>query len=132
MKFASLLILLTLLFSCSDNSSHSLSASDSLVIQIKSVESGNSFKKVSTTNKNAIKKLAQFVEESKSEEHECGTEGSLLFYSKETVVKEILFAYSKEGCQHFSWKEGEVMHDVKMSNEASDFLKGLAEGNSWY
>ena len=133
MKIFSLLSICFLLISCSVNSSHSLLSSDSLVIQFKPIPSGGLAKTVTTTEPNAIKKIVQFVEEGKSEEFQCGTEGSLLFFNKETVKREILFAFSKSGCQHFIWNdEQHVTHDVKMSNEAAAFLKGLAEGTNPY
>lgn len=133
MKSILFIALFLLLMSCSNKGDIAVSSSDSLVIQYKSIPSGEVLKTVTTAEPNAIKKLAQFVEEGKSEEFKCGTQGSLIFFNKGTVKREVLFAFSKSGCQHFIWNdEHQVMHDVKMSNEAAAFLKGLAEGTNPY
>lgn len=129
---SSIFIVVLFLVSCENNSHLSLSSSDSLVIVFNNAGADDVSKRLSTTDRKAINKLARFVETGKAKEHTCSNEGSLLFYQGSAVLKEIHFAYVKDGCRRFYWEDEKAKHDVKMSNEAADFLKGLAEGQSWY
>lgn len=122
-----------LLISCSNNSaiSKKLSGCDSLIINFTDSSSGAVVRSVETTEITAIKKLRQFVNGKKAEDFKCGYNGNLLFFEKGKLVSDISFNYA-EGCRHFLLSVEEKLASTNMSNEAADFLKGLAEGRDWY
>ena len=128
----SLFIISAFIFSCTNKFSNVLSSSDSLAIQFKSIESGTVVKTVSTSNEKAISKLAQFIEDDGAKEYQCPQEGSLRFYKKGILIGDVSFNYSQKDCRHFLQTQGETLKATKMNDEAADFLKGLAEGKSWY
>ena len=127
-----LLISSIFLVSCSNSSNNPLASSDSLAIQFKSIQSGEVIKMVSTRDEKAIRKLADFINSKADKEYKCSYDGMLSFYSNGMPVGHISFNYSQQGCHHFSQTQGDTIKTTKMSNEAADFLKGLAEGKSWY
>ena len=54
------------------------------------------------------------------------------FYIKGMLVGDVSFNYSDKDCRHFLQVDGELPKPTKMNDEAAAFLKGLAEGKSWY
>ena len=126
---AAVVILFT---ACSNSNNNSLAASDSLVIQFKSIQSGDIIKTVSTRDEKAIGKLTDFIENDESKQYQCPQEGVLLFYIKGMLVGDVSFNYSDKDCRHFLQVDGELPKPTKMNDEAAAFLKGLAEGKSWY
>jgi len=131
MKY-SLSIISIFILSCSNQRSDALSSSDSLAIHFKSPQSGTLLKTVNTKDEKAIRKLAGFIENDESKQYQCPQEGVLLFYTKGILVGDVSFNYSQKDCRHFLQVDGELPKPTKMSDEAADFLKGLAEGKSWY
>ena len=128
----SLFIITIFVLSCSNKSSRVLSSSDSLAIQFKSSQSGTILKTVSTTDEKAIRRLADFIGNDESKQDQCPQEGVLHFYTKGMLVGDVSFNYSDKDCRHFLQVDGELPKPTKMNDEAAAFLKGLAEGKSWY
>ena len=89
-------------------------------------------KTVTTTEKNAIKKLVHYVDNTTTATYKCGYDGNLLFYKKGVLTGDVSFNYSGEGCHHFMMMVDGNLTPGTMSNEAADFLKSLAEGRGWY
>ncbi len=134
MKFLFSAAVIFLLISCSSKSaiSKKLNGSDSLVINFNTPQTNNIEKTVTTTERNAIKKLTQYVDSKTAEAYKCGYDGNLLFYKQGPLVGDISFNYSGEGCHHFIQLIDDKLTPTAMSNEAADFLKSLAEGKGWY
>ncbi len=134
MKAFLLFVVLAIFFSCSNNSaiSKKLSDSDSLIINFTAPASDSIVKTVVTTEPKAIKKLIQFVNAKEAEQYKCGYDGELLFFSKGNTVSAVAFKYAEEECRHFLLDVDGKLQSTKMSNEAVNFLKGLAEGRNWY
>lgn len=120
--------------SCGSNStiSNQLSGSDSLVINFNTPQSNTIAKTMNTTEDKAIKKLIRFTDGKAGEAYKCGYDGNLMFYKKGTLVGDVSFNYSGDGCHHFMMSIKDELTPTTMSNEAADFLKSLAEGKGWY
>ena len=133
----------TLLFACvvmlfcccggpGSDISKQLSGSDSLVINFNTPQTNSIEKTVATTEKTAIKKLINYVDSKTSEAYKCGYDGNILFYKKGTVLGDVSFNYSGDGCHHFIMSIKDELTPTTMSNEAASFLTSLAEGKGWY
>ena len=112
--------------------SKQLSGSDSLVINFNTPQSNTIAKTMSTTEDKAIKKLIRFTDGKAGEAYKCGYDGNLMFYKKGTLVGDVSFNYSGDGCHHFIMLLNDKLTPTAMSNEAADFLKSLGEGKGWY
>jgi len=87
---------------------------------------------VNTTERKAIRRLLQFVDSKETEQYKCGYDGTMTFFIQGKLVLPVVFKYSEEGCRHFLLDDDNKLRSTKMSNEAADFLKSLAEGRNWY
>ncbi len=119
--------------SCSENSdvTKKLSGCDSLVINFFEPQSDIISKSVATADEKAINRVSEFVSAKETEAYKCGYSGSLHFYERGKMVSDVSFNYS-EGCRHFLLDVKGKLTSTMMSNEAADFLKGLAEGKDSY
>lgn len=128
------LLLSIALIACTGNQSEvsrQLAGADSVQIQFNAPQSNLVEKAVSATDKNAIKKLKQFVEGKPAEAYKCGYTGNLQFFANGKIAGDFSFN-TTEGCRHFiQLKDGQLQPTV-MSNEAADFLQSLGEGRGWY
>ena len=134
MKIFLLFSVIAFLTACTGNSAVStqLSGSDSLVINFTALQSDSIIKSVTTTDEKAITKISRFADGKPSEEFKCGYNGNLVFFSKGKLLNAVSFNYSEAGCIHFLISiEGKLV-STRMSSEAADFLKSLAEGKEWY
>lgn len=122
------------ILSCSQNTavSKKLSGCDSLVINFNDLQTGSTTRTVNTTSKQAINRLSEFVSARETELFKCGYDGNMLFFEKGKMVSDVSFNYSLEDCRHFMLVADEKLTSTKMSNEAADFLKSLAEGKNVY
>ena len=123
-----------LLISCGNTSaiSKQLSGSDSLVINFNVPQTSNIQNTLTTTEKTAIKKLANYVDSKTAEAYKCGYDGNLMFYKKGTLEGDVSFNYSGDSCHHFIMLLNGELTPITMSNEAADFLKSLSAGKTWY
>ncbi|MEO6612568.1 MAG: hypothetical protein ABIT05_14190 [Chitinophagaceae bacterium] len=134
MKIFAFFVLLSGIFSCTGNgpgATNQLAGSDSLVINFNTPQTNNIEKTLTTTENKAIKKLAAYVDGKAAEVYKCGYNGNLLFYKKGIITGDVSFNYTA-GCRHFLQSVEGKLASTSMSNEAADFLKGLAEGRDWY
>ncbi len=123
----------SLLLSCNNPSlSKKLKGSDSLAISFYYPNTDSVVQTVNTTERKAIRRLLQFVDGKETEQYKCGYDGTMTFFIQGKLVLPVVFKYSEEGCRHFLFDEDNKLRSTKMSNEAADFLKSLAEGKSWY
>ena len=65
-------------------------------------------------------------------QYKCGYDGNMTFYRKGEKVMAVVFNYSEEGCRNFLYDMNNILISTHMSNEATGFLKSLAEGKGWY
>lgn len=134
MKNIFVVSIMIFLSSCGKQSaiSKKLSGSDSLVITFNVPDSDSVLKMVSTTEKNAIRKLSGFLNGKTTGQDQCGYDGNMLFYKKGSQVLPVVFKYSSDSCRRFLFELDNKVMSTKMNNEATGFLKSLAEGRGWY
>lgn len=122
---------------CITSCSHSpvskkLAGSDSLVVNFYAPGTDSAAKTFNTTDKNAIRKLIQFVDKKPSEQFKCGYDGNFIFYANDKAVLPVVFQYKNKECRHFVFElDGQLM-STRLNNEAFDFLESLEAGRSWY
>ncbi len=123
-----------LCFSCGNKSAvtKKLSGCDSLVITFNAHNSDSIMNIVNTTEKKAIRKLANFLKGDNTMQYKCGYDGSMVFYKKEEKVMAVVFNYSENGCRNFLYDMENILISTRMSNEAASFLGSLATGRGWY
>jgi len=134
MRFLPFLIFALFALSCSGGSAagKKLKGCDSLVITFNAPNSDTVVNVVSTTETNAIQKLARFLDGKPSEQYKCGYDGNMVFFKAGKQVLPVVFKYSEEGCRHFLFDLDNTVISSQMSNEAASFLKNLAEGRDSY
>jgi hypothetical protein len=122
------------LFSCGNPSaiSKKLSGSDSLVITFNVADGDSVLNIVSTTEKNAIRKISGFLDGKSTGQDQCGYDGNMKFYKNGSQVLPVIFKYSNDSCRQFLFEVDNKVMSTKMSNEAVEFLKSLVEGRGWY
>ena len=134
MKAIACILFTLFLFSCGKQSaiSKKLSGSDSLVITFNAPNSDSILSMVTTTEKKAIRKLSGFLNGKATEPKDCGYDGNMVFYQNGSEVLPVIFTYSIDSCHRFLFGLDNKTMSTKMSKEAADFLKSLAEGRGWY
>jgi hypothetical protein len=121
-----LLLLLTILFSCSKPTGikNVIANADSVAI--------NYFKGDGTADivtnmvmlkdKNQISKLADYIEAATTENYKCGYDGSIHIFKKDAVVQNIDFRLNDVQCMHFSFLINNKLFSTQLSAEAQVFL----------
>lgn len=131
-QFLFILILITGASCKNSDIKKSFLGADSLIIHFKDTQAGTITKSVEATDPKAIKRIAGFIDNQVSEEYKCGYDGKMFFFSKGQQQQEVDFVINDKTCRHFSFLLNGNLVNTKMSNEAADFLKSLADGKSWY
>jgi hypothetical protein len=127
-------LLLAGIFSCTGSRTEigkQLAGSDSLEINFNTPQTNNIAKTMTTTEKTAIQKIANYIDGKTAGAYKCDYDGNLVFYKKGIVVADVSFSYATT-CRHFLLTLNGRLVSTSMSNEAADFLKGLSEGKDWY
>lgn len=109
-----------------------LKGCDSLVITFNEPGTDAVAHEVSTTETKAIQKLARFIQGTETEMYKCGFDGNMQFFKAGRQVLPVVFKYSEDGCRAFVFDFDNKVISTKMSNEAANFLRSLAEGKNWY
>lgn len=118
-----------LLISCSNSPLvNNLESSDSLAVRFNHPGTDSIVKVVETTEPHAIQKLLRFADGKKTEQFKCGYDGNIMFYKKGSLAGDISFNFSVDGCHHFLHMTDGKLTATAMNNEATDFLKSLADG----
>lgn len=121
-------------FSCGKRSavSKKLSDCDSLAITFNAPDTDSVISVHTVADKKAIRKLAGFLSGKAGEFEECGYDGHMIFYKEGKEEMPVVFKYSEESCQHFVYRMEGNKVSARMGNEATNFLKSLAEGKDFY
>lgn len=122
-----------LLISCGERSaiSERLAGSDSLVITFNYAGTDSVTASVSTTETNAIAKLARFMGGREIPKPGCGYGGNMRFFKGGQEVMPVVFHLQKD-CRYFMYELDNKLLYTSMPDEAVDFLNSLAEGKNWY
>ncbi len=131
-KWAAFLSLCVFTAGCgSSGITKQLAIADSLTITFNHNRTDSVSNTVHTADKNAIRKIAGFLDKGDSTGFKCGFDGNMVFFSKGKQLLPVVFSYS-EDCRYFLYDWENKVRAVKMNNEAVDFLKSLADGKNWY
>lgn len=76
-------------------------------------------------DKDQISKLADYVEDDKSENYKCGYVGSIHIFIRDAVTQDINFSSNNVQCMHFSFLLSDKIFSTKLSAEALQFLKSI-------
>ncbi|MBP6024776.1 MAG: hypothetical protein KA762_14405 [Ferruginibacter sp.] len=129
MKYILLLLLLPVLFSCTNPTGikEIITGADSVAI--------NYFKGDGTADtvvnmamlkdKSQINKLAGYVEAAKAEQYKCGYDGSIHIFKRDVVLQDINFSFNDVQCMHFSFLLKNQLYSTKLSAEALQFIKSV-------
>lgn len=125
-----LLILSLGLLSCKGDMETRLEDADHLAIAFVDPEAGN--RVVETDEKNAMKRLSQFMDGKAVQKADgCQPDGFVLFSRAGKELEKADF-YFREGCRYFVFEHDNKTEVREMSNEAADFLLALKQGRSFY
>jgi hypothetical protein len=69
--------------------------------------------------------IAGFIESEKVHQNKCGYDGSLHFFKKSIVLKDVDFRMDEAGCMQFSFFMNGKSYYTELSNEAKDFFSQL-------
>lgn len=129
-----LAMLVSVFISCSAPSAieKQLKGSDSLVINFNDPGTNNIAKTVTTSEVNAVKKLSRFVDSKKIDISPCNYDGNLEFFKQGIKTGDFVFNYSVDSCRQFIQDINGTLSGTSLGNEATNFLKSLAEGKDWY
>ncbi|MFM2137741.1 MAG: hypothetical protein RJA57_48 [Bacteroidota bacterium] len=105
---------------------------DSLVIRFGPSLSDSVVRTVATTNRDAIRKLLQFMDGPETEMYKCGYDGDMVFYTQGHQVLSAVFKFSLSDCRHFLYDRKNTARATRMSHEAADFIRSLSEGKDYY
>lgn len=121
------LISVIFLISCGHSQlvSH-LEGSDSVSVIFKQPATGEVIKIVGTSGHYAIQDLLTYTGSKETARFKCGYDGDILFFKKGVQAGEVYFNYTTNGCHHFVIMKDGKATATEMSNQATDFLKQLA------
>lgn len=70
-----------------------------------------------------VKAMADFIESSRTDNMKCGYDGSIHFFKKDMVLKDIDFRMNETGCMHFTFVMNNQVYSTKLSARAKAFLE---------
>jgi len=70
--------------------------------------------------------LADFIESKEVEQAKCGYDGSLHFFKKDMVLKDVDFRMNEKDCMQFSFMLNNKIYATRLSGKAKDYLSALA------
>jgi hypothetical protein len=70
-----------------------------------------------------LEKLADDIESKQTKNFKCGYDGSLHFFKKDIVLKEVQFRMNDPECMHFSFLLDGKLYSTKLSADAKLFLE---------
>lgn len=124
---------LIFLFACQPSAvGKKLKGCDSLVITFNQPGTDSVLNVVSTTETDAIQKVARFLDGKAAGSRSCDYNGHMLFFKGGLQVLPVVFKYSSDSCREFVFDLDNKVMSTKMENEAVDFLQSLSGGKNWY
>lgn len=82
-------------------------------------------KMVMIKNKNQVIELSNFIDDDIVHTGKCGFDGTIHFFMKDMVLKDIGFRYNDPSCMHFSFTLGGKHFCTKLSGKAKNFLSSF-------
>lgn len=127
-------IIFIVLFGCKQPAPvvNDLKQADSLVINIKPSGPDTAMLNFTTRDKNAINKLANYLNGKTIDEKGCSDDGEFIFYKGAAQLQTVTFNYRNKDCKHFNYNYKGQPITVELNNEAVDFFTALEKGKSTY
>ncbi|HMK03373.1 MAG TPA: hypothetical protein VK489_04245 [Ferruginibacter sp.] len=72
-----------------------------------------------------LEKLSGYMESGRTQNFKCGYDGSLHFFKKDIVLKEVDFRMNDADCMHFSFLLEGKLYNTSLSAEAKQFLGSI-------
>jgi len=72
-----------------------------------------------------VNTLAGFIEAKQTHHNKCGVDGSLHFFKRDVVLKDVDFRMDEAGCMQFSFFMNGKSYYTELSTKAKGFLSGL-------
>jgi len=72
-----------------------------------------------------LEKLAGYIESGRTENFKCGYDGSLHFFKKDIVLKQVDFRMNDADCMHFSFLIDGKLYNTNLSAEAKQFIRSI-------
>jgi hypothetical protein len=72
-----------------------------------------------------VSTLAGFIEAKQTHHNKCGVDGSLHFFKRDVVLKDVDFTLDEAGCMQFSFFMNGKSYYTELSTKAKGFLSGL-------
>lgn len=85
-----------------------------------------------TNNKDAILKLASFMDNKQINPPNCGRDGAIFFKVKDVVIDTVGFIVLQKNCRQFFFTENGTEKVTEVSDEAADFLTSMWSGKTYY
>ena len=128
------LILLILMNSCKDSElQKKLRSADNIKVHFYlNAHSDSVIKIMHSNNKDAISKLASFIDDKEINAPDCGRDGAIFFIKNDVVIDTVGFNVLQKGCRQFFFSENGKEHVTQVSNEAADFLTSMWSGKTYY
>ena len=127
LRFLLLLFVTTILFSCTKPTGIKdlVQTADSVAINFfKGDGTRDSVTKVVVLrDKKQVESLANYIEAGTIEDTKCGYDGSIHFFKRDMVLKDIDFRMNDAQCMHFSFIIDKNIYSTKLSPEAKTFLE---------
>ena len=108
-----------------------LAGSDSLLITFNLPGTDSVIGTVSTTETNAIQKLAGYLSGKEQAKQSCGYDGNMIFYKGGQQVLPVVFKFSGD-CRFYMYELDQKVIYTEVSKEGAAFLESLKEGKNWY
>ncbi len=76
-------------------------------------------------DKKQVEQLGNYIESSTTKQYKCGYDGSLHFFKKDAVLKDVDFRMNDAQCMHFSFVMNDNIYSTQLSAEAKAFLENI-------
>jgi hypothetical protein len=133
MRYISLILLL-LLAGCKESElQKKLKSADAITVHFYlNAHSDSVIKILHTNNKDAISKLASFIDDKEINAPDCGRDGAIFFKVKDAIIDTVGFNVLQKSCRQFFFIDKGKEKVTQVSNEAADFLTSMWSGKTYY
>jgi hypothetical protein len=133
MKYIPVVIILFLISCKQGEIANTLKQSDEITVRFYlNSHSDSVIKILHTNNKDAITKLANFVDSKQKKDANCGRDGDITFKRNGMLVENVYFNVLQKDCREFFFYSRGTEIVTEINNEASDFLTAMWSGKNYY
>ena len=133
MRYISLIFLLIGVGCKESDLQKKLKSADAITVHFYlNAHSDSVIKILHTNNKDAISKLASFIDDKEINAPNCGRDGAIFFKNKDVVLDTVGFNVLQKSCRQFFFMEKGKEKVTQVSNEAADFLTSMWSGKTYY